>query len=53
MTNNPEASDLKDLPFLNKNLKRIDKAILKSLPPNYTDDEIDDNITSFNLGYTW
>ena len=37
MTNNPEALDLKDLPFLNKNLKRIDKAILKSLPPkNYS-----------------
>ena len=33
MTINPEASDLKDLPFLNKNLKRIDKAILQSLPP--------------------
>jgi len=37
MTNNSKASDLKDLPFLNKNLKRIDKAILKSLPPkNYS-----------------
>ena len=37
MTNNPEVLDLKDLPFLNKNLKRIDKAILKSLPPkNYS-----------------
>jgi len=37
MTNNLEALDLKDLPFLNKNLKRIDKAILKSLPPkNYS-----------------
>jgi farnesyl diphosphate synthase len=37
MTNNPEALDLKDLPFLNKNLKRIDKAIIKSLPPkNYS-----------------
>ena len=37
MTNNPETLDLKDLPFLNKNLKRIDKAILKSLPPkNYS-----------------
>ena len=33
MTINPEALDLKDLPFLNKNLKRIDKAILQSLPP--------------------
>ena len=33
MTNNPETLDLKDLPFLNKNLKRIDKAILQSLPP--------------------
>ena len=33
MTNNLEALDLKDLPFLNKNLKRIDKAILQSLPP--------------------
>ena len=33
MTINPEASDQKDLPFLNKNLKRIDKAILQSLPP--------------------
>ena len=33
MTINPEASNLKDLPFLNKNLKRIDKAILQSLPP--------------------
>ena len=32
MTNNLEALDLKDLPFLNKNLKRIDKAILQSLP---------------------
>ena len=37
MTNNPEALDLKDLPFLKNNLKRIDKAILKSLPPkNYS-----------------
>ena len=37
MINNPEALDLKYLPFLNKNLKRIDKAILKSLPPkNYS-----------------
>ena len=37
MTNNPETLDLKDLPFLNKNLKRIDKAIIKSLPPkNYS-----------------
>ena len=37
MTNNLEALDLKDLPFLNKNLERIDKAILKSLPPkNYS-----------------
>ena len=37
MKNNLEALDLKDLPFLNKNLKRIDKAILKSLPPkNYS-----------------
>lgn len=33
MTNNLEPLDLKDLPFLNKNLKRIDKAILQSLPP--------------------
>ena len=33
MTINPKALDLKDLPFLNKNLKRIDKAILQSLPP--------------------
>ena len=33
MTNNLQALDLKDLPFLNKNLKRIDKAILQSLPP--------------------
>ena len=33
MTNNLETLDLKDLPFLNKNLKRIDKAILQSLPP--------------------
>ena len=33
MTINLEALDLKDLPFLNKNLKRIDKAILQSLPP--------------------
>ncbi len=32
MINNLEALDLKDLPFLNKNLKRIDKAILQSLP---------------------
>ena len=37
MTNNPETLDLKDLPFLSKNLKRIDKAIIKSLPPkNYS-----------------
>jgi len=37
MINNPEALDLKELPFLDKNLKRIDKAILKSLPPkNYS-----------------
>ncbi|MEK9607763.1 MAG: polyprenyl synthetase family protein, partial [Gammaproteobacteria bacterium] len=37
MTNNLEAIDLKDLPFLIKNLERIDKAILKSLPPiNYS-----------------
>jgi len=37
MTNNPEVLDLKDLPFLNKNLKRIDKAIIESLPPkNYS-----------------
>ena len=37
MTNNLEALDLKDLPFLNKNLERIDKAILKSLPSkNYS-----------------
>ncbi|MFL2732798.1 MAG: polyprenyl synthetase family protein [Gammaproteobacteria bacterium] len=33
MTNNLETLDLKNLPFLNKNLKRIDKAILQSLPP--------------------
>ncbi|MBL6811854.1 MAG: polyprenyl synthetase family protein [SAR86 cluster bacterium] len=33
MTNNLETLDLKDLPFLKKNLKRIDKAILQSLPP--------------------
>jgi farnesyl diphosphate synthase len=33
MTNNLDPLDLKDLPFLNKNLKRIDKAILQSLPP--------------------
>ena len=33
MINNLEARDLKDLPFLNKNLERIDKAILQSLPP--------------------
>lgn len=33
MTNNLETLDIKDLPFLNKNLKRIDKAILQSLPP--------------------
>ena len=37
MTNNLETLNLKDLPFLKKNLKRIDKAILKSLPPkNYS-----------------
>ncbi len=37
MTNNLETLDLKDLPFLKKNLERIDKAILKSLPPkNYS-----------------
>ena len=37
MTNNLEALNLKDLPFLNNNLKRIDKAILKSLPSkNYS-----------------
>ena len=37
MTNNLETLNLKDLPFLNKNLKRIDKAIIKSLPPkNYS-----------------
>ena len=37
MTNNFEDFDLKNLPFLNKNLKRIDKAILESLPPkNYS-----------------
>ncbi len=33
MTNNFEDIDIKDLPFLEKNLKRIDKAILASLPP--------------------
>ena len=33
MTSNLETLDIKDLPFLNKNLKRIDKAILQSLPP--------------------
>jgi len=33
MTNNLEDLDIKDLPFLNENLKRIDKAILESLPP--------------------
>ena len=32
MTNNLEDLDIKDLSFLNKNLKRIDKAILESLP---------------------
>ncbi len=37
MINNLETLDLKDLPFLNKNLERIDKAILNSLPPrNYS-----------------
>ena len=37
MTSNLETLDLSDLPFLNKNLERIDKAILKSLPPkNYS-----------------
>ena len=33
MTNNFEDLKIKDLPFLNKNLKRIDKAIIESLPP--------------------
>ncbi len=33
MINNLESLNIKDLPFLNKNLKRIDKAILQSLPP--------------------
>jgi len=33
MINNLEDLDIKDLPFFNKNLKRIDKAILESLPP--------------------
>ncbi len=33
MTNNLETLNLKDLPFLDENLKRIDKAILQSLPP--------------------
>ena len=33
MTNNFEDFDIKDLPFLNNNLKRINKAILESLPP--------------------
>ncbi len=33
MTNNFEDFKIKDLPFLNKNLKRIDKAIIESLPP--------------------
>jgi len=37
MSINKKTLDLRDLPFLNKNLKRIDKAILKSLPPkNYS-----------------
>ena len=33
MINNFEDSKIKNLPFLNKNLKRIDKAIFESLPP--------------------
>ncbi len=33
MKNNFEDFDIKDLPFLNNNLKRINKAILESLPP--------------------
>tara|TARA_Y100000022_G_C13243351_1_gene373546 strand:+ start:34 stop:951 length:918 start_codon:yes stop_codon:yes gene_type:complete len=33
MINNFEDLKIKDLPFLNKNLKRIDKAIFESLPP--------------------
>ena len=33
MTSNFEDLKIKDLPFLNKNLKRIDKAIIESLPP--------------------
>jgi len=33
MTNNFEDFDIKDLPFLNNNLKRINRAILESLPP--------------------
>ena len=33
MTNNFEDLKIKNLPFLNKNLKRIDKAIIESLPP--------------------
>ena len=33
MKNKFEDLDINDLPFLRKNLKRIDKAILKSLPP--------------------
>tara|TARA_B100000035_G_scaffold312851_1_gene325212 strand:- start:944 stop:1861 length:918 start_codon:yes stop_codon:yes gene_type:complete len=32
MKNNLKDLDINDLPFLNKNLKRIDKAILESLP---------------------
>ena len=33
MLNNLESLDIKDLPFIDKNLKRIDKAIIESLPP--------------------
>jgi farnesyl diphosphate synthase len=33
MINNFEDLDIKDLPFLNNNLKRINRAILESLPP--------------------
>ena len=37
MTSKFENLDLKDLPFLSTNLKRIDKAIIESLPPkNYS-----------------
>ena len=33
MISNKADSDLESLPFLSKNLKRIDRAILQSLPP--------------------